>query len=65
MTATATDGANTSAASDPFELTIDTSTPAAPTVVSIDVDTGAVDGVTSDTTPDITGTILAAAWATG
>ncbi|AUM11349.1 Ig-like domain-containing protein [Ketobacter alkanivorans] len=58
LTATASDTAgNTSAASSAFNITIDSSTPSAPSVTSISSDTGTGgDGVTSDNTLIFSGT---------
>ena len=51
FTATANDGANTSAVSADFDVVVDTSAPAQPTVTS-----PADNSTTSDTTPTFTGT---------
>jgi hypothetical protein len=63
VTVTATDAANnTSLASDPLSVTIDTSVPAAPTALDLqtDSDSGAsdIDDLTNDTTPTVTGSAL-------
>ncbi len=58
FTATATDAAgNIGAVSATFNITIDTSTPAVPTIASFSTDTGTVgDHITADKTPTLTGT---------
>ena len=58
LTATATDADdNTSAASAPLSVTVDTAAPGAPTVSTFSSDTGVVgDGITADNTLTLTGT---------
>ncbi|MBW4654771.1 MAG: VCBS repeat-containing protein [Kaiparowitsia implicata GSE-PSE-MK54-09C] len=49
---------NTSALSEAFVVTVDTALPVAPVLATVDVDTGASDSdrITSDTTPNLSGT---------
>ncbi len=48
---------NTSALSESFVVTVDTTPPIAPVLTTVDVDTGVVgDRITSDTTPNLSGT---------
>ncbi|MCE9650505.1 MAG: hypothetical protein K8R18_12860 [Parvibaculum sp.] len=66
FTATATDAAgNTGAASATFSVSIDTGVPDAPEITGYSTDTGTVgDGITSDTTPSLSGTAEAGATVT-